>query len=208
MGPPVMTETTESAARAASEQRHRLANTLQLLSALARMRGQRVGDPESRRQLLWMADAIGSIGALEQKRGANGVDFAAYLIDMAPVWRRRHGPRQAQVVVEADPLTANDQTASTLSLIVQELVGNALLHGFADDRAGQVTIRLRRTGDLYILSVDDNGAGFDPAAPECCERFGLWLVRSLAPQVRGQFTLEHGPGVTAALSFSSEDRAS
>ena len=202
-----MSEMTESAARAASEQRHRLANTLQLLAALARMRGQRVSEPDGRRQLVWMADTIASIGALEQKRGSEGVDFSAYLNDMAAVWQRRHGPRQAQVLVEADPLTANDQTASTLCLIVQELVGNALLHGFADNRAGQVTIRLQRMQDRCVLSVRDDGAGFDPAAPACRERFGLWLVRSLAAQVRGQFTLGHGSGVTAALDFPSEGKA-
>jgi two-component sensor histidine kinase len=189
-------------ARIASEARHRLANTLQLLAALARMRSQRAAEPEARRQLLWLADAVGSIGALEQKRTAEGVDFAAYLVEMAPVWRRRHGSRPAEVHVEAEPLVVSDQAASTLALIVQELVGNALAHGFPRANGGAVRIRVVRPSENACeLSVTDDGDGFDPLAESGRERFGLWFVRSLCAQVRGEFSLEPGPGVTATLKF-------
>lgn len=185
----------------ASENRHRVANTLQLLAALARMRSQRASEPEARRQLLWMADVIGSIGTLEQKRRDGMLDFAAYLVEMAPVWRRRHVSQPPEVVVVADPLTVNDQTASTLILITQELVGNALRHGYPNGRAGVVTLRLTVDGAQCAISVEDDGDGFDPTSPDFRERFGLWLVRSLAAQVRGEFILSHNPGVTAKLAF-------
>ncbi|HEY3696589.1 sensor histidine kinase [Phenylobacterium sp.] len=189
-----------SNAPTASEVRHRMANTLQLLAALARMRSQRSTDPDARRQLLWMADAVGSLGALEQKRKPDGVDFTAFLVDMAPIWRRRQGSRPAELVVEAEPLWVQDHAASTLGLIAQELVGNALAHGFADGRSGKVTVQLRRRPDGRCdLRVADDGVGFDPAAGR--ERFGLWLVRSLSAQVQGEFSLVSQPGVSATLTF-------
>jgi len=198
---------TASEAKAASEQRHRLANTLQLLAALARMRGQRCADPESRRHLQWMADAIGTIGALEPKRTGRQVDFAAYLAEMAPVWARRHGSPHAQVRVNAAALQADDQTASTLCMIAQELVCNALTHGLGAERPGCVTIGLALDGDRQcILSVEDDGVGFDPASPAHKDGFGLWLVRSLAAQVRGTFTLTPQPGVRAQLAFLVDAR--
>lgn len=197
-----MQETGEGA-RAASEVRHRMANTFQLMSALARMRSQRASEPEARRQLLWMADAIGSLGALERHRSGDGVDFAAYLTEMAPVWRRRQGGQPAEVILATGPVTASDQAASTLALIVQELVGNALVHAFVDGRAGRVEIRVARLEDgRWELVVTDDGLGFDPASPAARERFGLWFVRSLAAQVRGEFTLTSTAGVTARLVFS------
>lgn len=189
--------------RATSEMRHRMANTFQLLSALARMRSQRAAEPEARRQLVWMADAIGSLGALERHRTAQGVDFAAYLDEMAPVWRRRHGSRTAEVLVNTEPFLAPDSAASTLALITQELIGNALAHGYTDDRPGRVAVSLgRRPDGRCELSVVDDGAGFDPASPGARERFGLWFVRSLAAQVRGEFTLTASPGCTARLVFT------
>jgi two-component sensor histidine kinase len=193
-------DTVTSNAPTASEVRHRAANTMQLLAALARMRSQRSTEPESRRQLLWMADAVGSLGALEQKRKPDGVDFTAFLVDMAPIWRRRHGSQPAEVVVEAEPLRVQDHAASTLGLIAQELVGNALAHGFSDGRAGKVMVRLqRRSDDRFDFCVSDEGVGFDPGVAQ--ERFGLWLVRSLATQVQGEFSLVSRPGVSATLTF-------
>jgi two-component sensor histidine kinase len=187
---------------AASEIRHRMANTFQLLSALARMRSQRAPEPEVRRQLAWMADAIGSLGALERHRREDGVDFAAYLGEMAPVWRRRHTARAAELTVAVEPLLVPDAAASTLAMITQELIANALAHGFPDDRPGRVEVKLSRLEDGRCeLRVADDGQGFDPAAATSGDRFGLWFVRSLAAQVRGDFTLTTSPGVVGRLVF-------
>lgn len=198
-----MTGEKDEAARVASEMRHRMANTFQLMSALARMRSQRAGDAEARRQLIWMADAIGSLGALERHRVLDGVDFAAYLSEMTPVWRRRQGGQTSEVVLVTGPVIASDQAASTLALIVQELVGNALAHGYSEGRAGKVEVRVAPLEDgRWELVVTDDGQGFDPASPTARERFGLWFVRSLAAQVRGEFSLTSQAGVTGRLVFS------
>lgn len=190
-------------ARTASELRHRMANTLQLLSALSRMRSQRAAEPETRRQLTWMADAIGSLGALERHRTEQGVNFAAYLQEMTPIWRRRHSSRQAELTVTCEPILAPDTAASTLALITQELIGNALVYGCADDRPGRIDVRVGRLEDGRCeLVVSDDGPGFDPSAPEARERFGLWFVRSLSAQVRGEFSLTSTQGVTCRLVFS------
>jgi two-component sensor histidine kinase len=185
-----------------SEIRHRMANTFQLLSALARMRSQRASEPEARRQLAWMADAIGSLGALERHRRDDGVDFAAYLGEMAPVWRRRHSSRAAELTLVVEPLSVPDSAASTLAMITQELIANALAHGYPDDGPGRVEVKLSRLDDGRCeLLVTDDGQGFDPASSAGRERFGLWFVRSLAAQVRGEFTLTTRPGVTGRLVF-------
>lgn len=192
----------ESGGPDAADVRHRMANTLQLLGALARMRSQRAGEPEARRQLLWMADVVGSLGALERQRCEGGIDFAAFLSEMAPIWRRRFGARPAEIVLEAERVVAPDHAASTLALIVQELIGNALAHGADGERPCTVRVRLARLdGERCELVVCDDGPGFDPASPATRERFGLWLVRNLAPQLRGEFTLTRAEGVEGRLVF-------
>ncbi|KQW70766.1 hypothetical protein ASE17_18025 [Phenylobacterium sp. Root77] len=187
-----------------AEMRHRAANTFQLISALARMRGQRTSEPEARRQLIWIAEAIGAVGALERHRCEGGINFQDYLLEMAPIWRRRQAASPTEVVVAMEPIIAPDQAASTLALIVHELVANALAHAYPEDAPGQVEVRLSRLpGEArYELLVMDHGRGFDPAAPSGRERFGLWFVRSLAAQVRGDLKLETRAGVTARLAFT------
>lgn len=198
-----MTDEGEDDVRTA-EMRHRAANTFQLILALARMRGQRTAEPEARRQLVWMAEAIGALGALERHRRDGGVDFQDYLLEMAPIWRRRQASSPTEVVVAMEPIIAPDQAASTLALIVHELVSNALAHAYPEGAPGQVEVRLSRISgaDRYELVVKDQGRGFDPTSPTGRERFGLWFVRSLAAQVRGDLKLDTQHGVTAQLSFS------
>ena len=196
-----MTDERGEDARAA-ELRHRTANTFQLISALARMRGQRTGEPEARRQLLWIAEAIGSLGALERHRCDGGVDFHAYLHDMAAIWRRRQGGQPAEIAILAAPMVAPDQVASTLALIAHELVANAVAHA-CGGRGGRIEVRLADLGDgRREFSVIDDGPGFDPSAPGGRERFGLWFVRSLAAQFRGELKLDTRDGVCAQLLFS------
>lgn len=187
-----------------SELRHRTANIFQLLGALARMRSQRSGNPEAARQLLWVADAIGSLGALERHRTGGGVDLGGYLNEMTPVWRRRHGAHAAQVEVLAGQVIVPDSMASTLALIAQELIGNALAHGYPNGGPGRVEVVLgQRPDGRTELVVADDGIGFDPDAPGCADRFGLWIVRSLATQVRGEFDLATQGGVKASLTFAA-----
>jgi len=50
--------------------------------------------------------------------------------------------------------------------------------------------------------VRDHGRSFDPSSPSGRERFGLWFVRSLAAQVRGELKLDTRDGVGAQLLFS------
>lgn len=183
-----------AAARAASEMRHRYANTFQFLAALARMRSQKAAEAELKRQLGWMADAIGSLGALERHRRAGGVDLAAYLAEMAPIWRRRQGLDAAEVAIDAEPCLLNDNAAAAVAIIAQELVGNALTHGFPDG-GGRVVIRLDAAPEGRCeLTVSDDGVGFDPASEE--DRFGLWLAKSLASQARGKLELASSSGGT------------
>lgn len=185
-----------AAARAASEMRHRAANIFQLLAALARMRSQKVSDPELKRQLAWIADAIGTLGALERHRRAEGVDFGGYLAEMAPIWRRRHGLNAAEVALEAESHFLGDNAAAAVAVIAQELVGNALAHAFPD-RPGRVVIHLTAVGEGRCqLTVTDDGCGFDPESEEGRDGFGLWLVKSLASQARGEFELATSDGGT------------
>jgi two-component sensor histidine kinase len=119
---------------------------------------------------------------------------------MAPVWRRRQGAKPAEILLSVDRLVAPDQAASTLALIIHELTSNALTHAY-DGEAGLVQVILTPVeGRRYELIVKDEGRGFDPSTGR--ERFGLWFVRSLAAQVRGEFELQTQPGVTAKLLFA------
>lgn len=189
-------------AAAQAETRHRIANLLQLLTTLGRMRAGRAADPETRRQLAWMVEMIGALALQQQKfLSPGGEDFALFVKEMEANWRRRCAGLPIDLEVVAEPVPAHDQQASALAVIVNELVGNALTHAFPDGRAGRVRVELRRLAeDRAALSVEDDGDGYDPDGVEPA-KLGLWLVKGLADHVRGALTIEQTGGVRCRLEF-------
>jgi two-component sensor histidine kinase len=187
-----------------SDVRHRTANIFQLLTTLGRLRAQRSEDGEARRQVEWLLDAIGALGVLQHRLlRPEGGDFALFLSDMRPLWERRVGGRAIAIEVKADPVVLQEQTAAAMAMIVQELVVNAIGHGFPDGRAGVVRVEVIRLEEGRArLSVSDDGVGYDPAAVDP-RRLGLWLVAGLADQVKGVLTTTREAGVSARLDFAA-----
>lgn len=83
-------------------------------------------------------------------------------------------------------------TATEVRRIVGEALRNAARHG----HASHATVALRRENGSYVLQIDDNGSGFDPAvAPaDGREHFGLQVMRARAERLGGQLQIRSAPG--------------
>ena len=74
-------------------------------------------------------------------------------------------------VVHADPLPTIPAQWSSILQLLQNLVGNAVKYRHPD-RAPEVRLHAERQHDLWLLTVEDNGVGFDPKYS--LEIFGLF----------------------------------
>jgi two-component sensor histidine kinase len=90
-------------------------------------------------------------------------------------------------------------TAGPLALMVAELVGNALRHGFPDRDGGTVEVRVEGEPRAERIVVQDNGAGMDHSTAAERRGLGLLLVRSLARQLGAQVRLERRNGTVAEI---------
>lgn len=86
-----------------------------------------------------------------------------------------------------------DQATFDLKLAAQEAVVNAVEHGNECDESKQVHVTCRIGADAVVITVSDEGLGFDPAQvpdptlPENILREhgrGLFLMRSLCDEIR------------------------
>ena len=159
------------------------------------MRAQRAGDPSPGHALSWMADTIVDLGTLERFFREDQADISAYLTSMGQVWRDRYRRRNLEVVLDLCPLTLSEAAAQTVVLCALELVANAAGHTFVGDVQPEVRLVLQPSADGYELSVSDSGFGMASQT----DSFGLWLVRRLAQQIKGELTL--APDGAASLAF-------
>ena len=98
-------------------------------------------------------------------------------------------------------------TATSLALVVAELVHNALEHGLGDSETGEVQVQMRRVGGEIVLVVRDNGRGlpegFDPAKSA---GLGLAIVRTLVEDdLRGTLSFTGGRGTTVTVRVPVPD---
>ena len=81
-----------------------------------------------------------------------------------------------KLLLEGDDLTADQEKATDIALVVNELVSNAFKHAFTGLTGGQVRVILKK-GELFSsITVQDNGNGFDFNGKEGLG-FGMSLVK-------------------------------
>ena len=73
--------------------------------------------------------------------------------------------------------------------IVREAIGNAARHGEAQSVRVEV-----RADDGLVLSVRDDGKGFDPASPRRPDSFGLESMRERVETVGGRLAIDSAVG--------------
>ena len=84
------------------------------------------------------------------------------------------------------------------TLVVSELVTNALKHAFPENRAGTVRVTLDQASPP-ILTVEDNGAGCPPAHKE---GLGSRLTKLLVRQLGGSIAWEDAaPGCRVRVTL-------
>jgi len=94
----------------------------------------------------------------------------------------------------------SNDAAMPLALILNELLTNAVKHGL-HEAPGVIRVAFGTEGAEYsVLRVEDDGPGFDLASA-LRRSSGLELVRGLARQLRGEFTVTRDPVTCCKVRF-------
>jgi PAS domain S-box-containing protein len=192
------------------EVHHRVKNNLQIVASLLSLQASRTPHPEVIKVLDDTRQRVHSMALLHEAlyRSDNlaRINFAAYVEALCRHLRRAAGPVATRVAVDTRiiPLGLPLEQSLPCGLIINELVSNALKHGFPGDRNGRVTVTLDSAPDNQIvLNVTDDGIGLPPdinlaATPT----LGLQLVFGLASQLGGRMTMTPPEGRGAAFQVT------
>ncbi|WP_454762196.1 sensor histidine kinase [Caulobacter segnis] len=181
-----------SALSSADEINHRIANSLQLLSALVSVQARTIEDPLALAALDITRGRIAAIAnvhrQLYQAREATRVELGAYLKDLGGDLEAAcaHAASGRRVVVAAASLTVSAEDATAIGIIVSELVTNACKYAYAPEAPGDVTIGLRAGPcDGYVLEIEDRGRGMAGAVRGA--GLGERLVEMMAVRLGGRY---------------------
>jgi GAF domain-containing protein len=163
------------------EMHHRIKNNLQTVAMLLRMQEDRAADPATGAILRSSNSRILSIAAVHEvlsKQGFRMVDVkdVAQRIVHLTAQSMIRPDLHVSITVEGEPVVLPSRPATSLALVINELLQNALEHAFPGRAEGSVRILLSRSAEGIIVEVADDGVGLAGEAPKS---LGLEIVRTL-----------------------------
>ena len=166
---------------------HRIGNSLATVSSLLGLQLARSGSDEVKHALEAAQSRVQAIASAHRRLrlGADleTADAAEFLEDVvADIAATSEKPVRVDTDIEPMVLPARD--ATTLGIVVSELVTNALKHAFPDGRSGTILVRFSRLETVPVLSVEDDGVGVD--AGQTQTGLGALIVKQLARQFGGE----------------------
>lgn len=196
------------------EVHHRVKNNLQVISSLINLQRLRMSADqggEALRQcqarvltiarvheLLYRADDASRIPLVEYVESlVAGIDDISAL-----------APR-VRIETDVDDVLLSVESGVPCGLILNELITNALKHGFGGERSGTIRVSARRSrASELTVEVSDDGVGL----PENFDThqsasLGLTIARRLASQLKGQLEFKSGARTTFRLIFPAPDLA-
>jgi len=190
------------------EVHHRVKNNLQVIAALLRMQARRVASKENRRILEDSVNRVLSIAVVHDFLSQH----SSQAINIREVGRRIIQQTQESTLdptkgitlaLEGPSIYLSAQQATACALVINELLQNAVEHGYVRLPGGKITIHLEDQGDQVEIAVTDDGQGLPPDfSLDQVESLGLQIVRTLAQDdLRGEFELLNGHGVRAIVRF-------
>jgi len=190
------------------EMHHRVRNNLQAVASLLNMQIRRLRDPRGVRLLVESASRIQSIAAVhdllcQETLGITTVQaLARRVLEVASAHLSRPGLNLRCQAVEEPPLAIGSKEATLLALVVNELLSNAISHGFARREQGSVVVDAYLADRQVVLQVRDDGQGPEEGA-EGEGGLGLQIVRALVTRdLGGTFSLQRdGEWTVAIVSF-------
>jgi signal transduction histidine kinase len=120
--------------------------------------------------------------------------LAATLQKHVDVLRRVHG---AKIDLDVDGAQVGVEIEREVFRIVQEAIGNALKHAGGE----HVVVRLRTQDGRLLVTVEDDGAGFDPDGQQARRRLGLISMRERAEAIGGVLEVRSAPGAGTTVSM-------
>jgi PAS domain S-box-containing protein len=177
---------------------HRVKNNMQIILSLLRLQSRGIEDTRTREMFQESQNRIRSMALIHEKlyqsRDLSKIDIADYVRGLATHLVSVYGSEGVDVGLSMDikDVYLDINRAIPMGLIVNELVTNALKHGFDKGTKGHVRIAAKREGaqkgakGKFKLVVTDTGKGLPESFDLTkTESFGMQLVTDLVNQLDG-----------------------
>ena len=190
------------------ELHHRVKNNLQTVASLLNLQSRRTRSPEVASVLALSAGRIAGMAAVhdllssQEEESATAIEIVNKMAEIASSDAAATG-MAVRISVDGDRVEIGEDRATVFALVVNELIWNAMGHGFDAGTDGRIEVWIQRDADSVRTSVRDNGRGL-PGGFELGRDSGLGLTivqQLVESDLGGHFSLQDDDGCLAAVTF-------
>jgi two-component sensor histidine kinase len=170
---------------------HRTSNNYQTVIALILGQAKAARDSGVKEALQQVADRIRAIANASRKlavasESLEQIRIAAHLQDLCDEIEKGLARPGVRLECQYDDLVLGADDTVCVSILVNELVTNALKHAFPDGRHGTIRVSLNNGRDGLELKVEDDGIGMKSSARSRGTGLGTRLIDTFTKQLRAR----------------------
>jgi two-component sensor histidine kinase len=189
---------------------HRIGNSLATVSSLLGLQMTRSKSPEVKTALEAAQSRVHAIASSHRRlrlgadlETANAAEFLEAVI--ADLQSTHSGADKIDFKVQCDPVVIKARDATTVGIIIGELVTNALKHAFPENGAGTIWVKFAMVDGTIALTVEDDGRGLPEGDEPGDGGLGSMIIRQLAQQFGGQpvYAARTGGGTSVTVALPS-----
>lgn len=192
------------------EMHHRVRNNLQTVAALLSLQLRETNSGETAVVLREAVSRVQSIAAVHDLLSDEGrlagatIDAIARLVVDQASMTIIQPPLRVTFQIEPSPIVVSSRQATVLALLINELVANAIEHGFKGRATGSIWVRATMKGQMCTLDVENDGEPLPPTFDVAeFQGLGMRIVERLVTSDLGGRFLMAGTdtGTRVRLSF-------
>jgi two-component sensor histidine kinase/CHASE3 domain sensor protein len=194
---------------------HRVGNSLATVSSLLGLQLMRTSSGEVREALEAARARVHAVASAHRRlrlgddlETVSAAEFLTAVLD--DLNDTATSAKAVKLTGDFAPVEIGARDATTIGILVGELVTNALKHAFPDGRAGNIEVSFKRdSADVPTLRVADDGVGMDAERTPGEGGLGSVIVKQLANQFSGVPQYERGAkgGIVVTVPLPGIDRA-
>jgi two-component sensor histidine kinase len=189
--------------QALAEIDHRTTNNYQTMLALVLAQAKRADQPV-RIALEQVADRVRAIAMASKQLAVSSdslgqVRIGRHLGELCAELNQGLSRPGVSLHCDFEDIQLGSDETTWLSIIMNELVTNALKHAFPDDRPGEIQVSLRRSADGLRFEVTDDGVGMTRSARTRGTGLGARLVDAFVKQLGATYKFSSDEGGTRHL---------
>lgn len=186
---------------------HRVKNNLQIISSLVRLQSGYINKNNYKERLNEIENRISSMALVHEKlyqsNDLSKLQVKTYIRDLSiNILESYQTKIKVRFVFNIAPVEFSIDTLIPLGLILNEVISNALKHGFVGRENGMIEVTLKNENERTLIILKDNGIGADLSIDDLKEdSLGMDLILSLTEQLDGSLKIETNDGFAYHFTF-------